>query len=109
MKYTGKNITIQFGEPTFFGQILDCPDNYYTLWHACPQCKNALIYCECENMAALIEELNYLYRTQQTVILSISAHLNRVDRPGDHRAANAHKRARAQGNRHIERARRRAG
>lgn len=68
----GKNLTIKFNEfvietdnlevyPNFYGQALDCPDNYLTEWHTRLNCKELPVYCACDNRDELFEELKELY------------------------------------------------
>jgi len=46
-------------DKTFYGQELDCPDKYIMDWHSCPDCEQAMYYCECDDDKA--EELRQLY------------------------------------------------
>jgi hypothetical protein len=49
----------------FYGQELDCPDDCLTLWHTCPDCGQALVYCSCRNAQDYIDQLYELYRQDE--------------------------------------------
>lgn len=53
------------GGSLFYGQLLDCPNEWLTEWHSCPQCDVALVYCDCENAGQLIDDLIYLYQKRR--------------------------------------------
>ena len=52
---------------TFYGQELNCYDDYLTEWHSCPNCGRALIYCECDESESLCNELADLYKHKEVV------------------------------------------